>query len=282
MEQRRIDVGGGVKLAVLLEGESGPPVLLLHGFPESSHMWRQHMEPLARQGFRVIAPDMRGYGDSDKPRAVRDYKSARLVQDLVELVRALGHTRVHVVGHDWGGIVAWHFAARHPEIVDRLVILNAPHPSLMLRALLTKPAQRRRSWYVFFFQLPLLPERGLTKRGTMGRILRGSSVHPEAFSDEDIAHYEASARAPGAARGMLAYYRAALRGIESKLPRIERPTLVLWGMEDQALGSELLDGLEREVKDVTIERFPGISHWIVDEAPERVREKVVGFLGPTA
>jgi pimeloyl-ACP methyl ester carboxylesterase len=282
IRHEQIDVGE-LRLHVTMAGNSSDPaVLLLHGFPQSSALWKRYLEPLAAKGYHVIAPDMRGYGRSDKPHDVAAYAPRHLIADQIGLLRATGHARAHVIAHDWGGVVAWHLAARHPEVVDKLVILNAPHPDRMREVLRTDSAQRRRSWYVFFFQLPLLPERMLTRKNSMARVFYGTCKDKSAFPPEEVAAHQRAIEAPGAARGMLGYYRAAGRARGSRaerkeLPVIEAPTLVLWGLEDKALGPELTEGLERRVKNLTIERVPDTSHWIADERRELVLERSLAF-----
>jgi pimeloyl-ACP methyl ester carboxylesterase len=282
IREEHIDVGA-LRLHVTMAGDpKDPAVLLLHGFPQSSRLWKGYLEPLAAKGFHVIAPDMRGYGHSDKPHDVADYATRHLIADQVGLIRATGHERAHVIAHDWGGVVAWHLAARHPEVVDRLLILNAPHPDRMRETLREGNAQRRRSWYIFAFQLPFLPERTLTRKGSMARIFYGTCQDKSAFPEAEVAAYQRAIEQPGAARGMLGYYRAAGRALGSRtergaLPVITAPTLVLWGVEDAALGLELTERLEHRVKDLTVEHVPGASHWLADERPAHVLERAYSF-----
>ncbi|WP_394822686.1 alpha/beta fold hydrolase [Pendulispora albinea] len=277
LEERRIALDSGVTLSVKSRGE-GPPVVLLHGFPQNSHTWRKHLPMLANAGFRAIAPDMRGYGASDKPKSVSDYAPPRLVDDVSALVRSLGYEKVHLVGHDWGAVVAFYVAALRPDVVDRLVILNGPHPDAYTRALLKSQAQRKRSWYVFAFQLPFLPERVLALKGTLPRLFRLSG--PGVFSDDEIDTYTHAIRQPGAARAMVNYYRASAR-YRGRLPIIKRPTLVLWGEKDVALGTGLLDGLDRYVESFDVQRFPDASHWLPEEKPDEVHSAIVRFLRPS-
>ncbi|MDB4996504.1 MAG: putative hydrolase, alpha/beta fold family [Myxococcaceae bacterium] len=282
IREQQIDVGA-LSLHVTMAGDpKDPAVLLLHGFPQSSRLWKSYLEPLAAKGFHAIAPDMRGYGGSDKPHDVAAYATRHLIADQVGLIRATGHERAHVIAHDWGGVVAWHLAARHPEVVDRLLILNAPHPDRMREALRESPAQLRRSWYIFAFQLPALPERMLTRDGSMARIFYGTCKDKSAFPKDEVAEYQRAIEKPGAARGMLGYYRAAGRALGSRaerarLPVITSPTLVLWGAEDVSLGLELTERLEHRVKDLTLERVPGASHWVADERPALVLERASSF-----
>ena len=264
-----------------IEAGSGQPVVLLHGFPEFGHAWRHQLPALAAAGFRAVAPDMRGYNLSSRPSGHLHYTVQRLAGDVAGLVKALGGGPVHLVGHDWGGVVAWYVAMHHPELVDRLVILNAPHPAIFRREIV-KPDQFFRSWYVYFFQLPGLPEWAIRRNdfGVLERIFRHDPVHPGAFTESDIGRYKDAAARPGALTAMLNYYRAA------RLPRpepkaVRAPTLLIWGMRDQALSPRNTEGLEEWVPDLRIERIPNSSHWVMSDVPERVNELLAGFLRST-
>jgi epoxide hydrolase 4 len=271
----------GVRLHYVEAGD-GPPVVLLHGFPECWYCWRHQIGPLADAGFRVLAPDQRGYNDSDKPRGVRNYRLSLLVQDVVGLIRHAGAERAAVVGHDWGGVLAWVVAMAHPEVVDRLAVLNAPHP-LAYRRELANPAQLLRSWYVLFFQLPWLPERLLSARGYrfVREALTRQAGRPGAFTPEEVRLYQEAMARPGALTAALNYYRALPRFWGEAL-RAERtvnaPTLVIWGERDPYLGVGMTRGLERWVPNVRVERLPDVSHAVQNEAPERVNELLVEFL----
>ncbi|EYB68425.1 Alpha/beta hydrolase fold protein [Deinococcus phoenicis] len=287
-------VVNGVRLHLVEAGPAdGPLVVLLHGFPEFWRAWERQIGPLARAGFRVVVPDLRGYNLSEKPPGVAAYRLHTLQSDVAALIRALGHERVgheraHVVGHDWGGIIAWALAIRQPEVVERLVILNAPHPAAA-RRVFRKPAQWRRSWYIFFFQLPWLPERFLHRFGAWA--LHGTN--PAAYTDRDRQLYRQAWDQPGAATAMINYYRAMGRpgrspgksqGRGEKDEQVRVPTLVLWGERDAALLPELADGLERWVPDLRVVRLPRASHWVMRDEPVRVNNLLTGFLSapPTA
>lgn len=266
-----------------VEAGSGPPVLFLHGFPEFWFSWQHQIPALAAAGFRAIAPDLRGYNQTGKPPGVDAYDLEKLTGDVAGLVRHLGYERAVIVGHDWGGGVAWHTAVTRPDVVERLVILNAPHPALFFRELRTWP-QLRKSWYMFFFQLPLLPELwiGRDDFAVLEAMMRSDPRRPGTFSDEDIRLYRAALARPGALTAAINYYRAAFRRNPFKATRRMRPlampTLVIWGEEDRYLGLPLLDGLERWVQQLRVERLPGVSHWVQNEAPERVNELLLDFL----
>src|SRR4051794_34874601 len=179
------------------EAGAGPLIVLLHGFPEFWYSWRHQLPALAAAGYRVVAPDLRGYNLSGKPRSVRAYRLRELAHDVAALIRYCGSERAVVVGHDWGGGVAWGVAMRHPALLSRLVILNCPHPVALQRALRT-PQQLRRSWYIFFFQLPWLPEASLRAGDFAGlrRLLRTAPLRPDAFTDADVERYVAALKRP--------------------------------------------------------------------------------------
>ena len=265
-----------------VEAGNGPPVLLLHGFPDFWYSWRYQIPALAGAGFRVIAPDLRGYNLSDKPSGVASYRTEAVVEDLAGLIRTCGAERVAVIGHDWGGGVAWLFAMRHPELVRRLAILNAPHPAVFRRAL-RHPRQLLRSWYMFFFQIPWLPE-ALLRAGnyaSLRRTLRTDPLRPGAFTREDLDRYVEAASQPGALTAGINYYRALFRyGLRQtrELKRIEAPALVIWGEQDRYLGKELARPDSRWVPNVRVERFPDASHWVHMDRPERVNALLLDFL----
>jgi pimeloyl-ACP methyl ester carboxylesterase len=266
-----------VKLHVVSDGD-GAPVLLLHGFPESWWTWRHQIAALAGAGFCAIAPDQRGYGQSDKPRGVSSYQVDKLLGDLDGLLDALGHRRVTVVGHDWGGALAWSYAALRPERVAKLVIMNSPHPTLFMQRYLWRLAQLRKSWYMFFFILPSLPERWVLRRGFIERILKSAAVNRDAISGELVARYDAEFRRPGVATAAINWYRAAMTSRRAPLPKINAPTKIIWGAGDPVLGPELLDGIEEWVADVSIHLVPGAGHWVESEAPDEVNRELIAFL----
>jgi pimeloyl-ACP methyl ester carboxylesterase len=273
----------GIRLHYV-EGGQGPLIVLLHGFPEFWYCWRRQLPALAAAGFRVVAPDLRGYNLSDKPAGVASYRLDLLCQDVVGLIRHIGAARAVVVGHDWGGGIAWETALRHPALVEKLVILNAPHPEAFFRELKTFE-QLRRSWYMFLFQLPWLPEWKISRRNfaAFDQLFRADPVRPDAYTDMDIQLTKEAFAQPGALTAAINYYRAAfrsrLRGRETRNPRTEIPTLLIWGERDRYLGIRLTEGLERWVPNLRIERLPDASHWVQNDAPERVNELLLEFLG---
>lgn len=271
----------GVRLHYV-EAGTGPLVMLLHGFPEFWYSWRRQIPALAQAGFHVVAPDMRGYNLSDRPTDWRAYDAETLANDIAGLVRHLGGERVCLVGHDWGAAVAYYTAMRHPELLAKLAILNVPHPERMLSGFRTL-RQLRKSWYMFFFQIPWLPEWLLARDdfAPARRALRSDS--PGAFSDADLDLYVHAWSQPGAFRGMINYYRAALRrsprSATAEWVPIQTETLVIWGMRDRHLGSELAQPLPRWVPNVRVERLPEATHWVQHDQPERVNELLIAFAG---
>jgi pimeloyl-ACP methyl ester carboxylesterase len=278
---RRIDVGD-VTLHVALAGDSGPLVVLLHGFPEFWWSWRYQITALAQAGFRVAAPDLRGYNRSEQPPDVADYSLSHLTADVDGLIRALGESKAHVVGHDWGAVVAWEFAMRYPSRLLRLGILNVPHPRVMLKALLSSPSQLRKSWYIFFFQVPHLPElfaqqddyERLRKSLSAGRLVRPAR--------DEIEPYVEAARRAESLRGGFNYYRAMVRGIGSSfrapVPRIDAEVQVIWGERDVFLGRELATPPKKLVPNARVTFLPEASHWVQVDAPSRVNGILIPFL----
>ena len=277
-----VEAGGGDGGESRTENGSRPLVLLLHGFPEFWYGWRAQIPALAAR-FRVVAPDLRGYNLSARPASGYDYETVS--RDVPALIRALGAERAHVVGHDWGGMVAWGAAIFHPEVVDRLAILNAPHPVAYLRELSQNPNQRLRSWYIALFQVRGLAEWLLTRGHGRGvaDILRGSAADPGTFSAAELAAYRRAALRPGAARAMLAYYRALWSAdreeLRARLRVVTSPTLLIWGMNDLALVPELTDHLDDWVPGVRVERIVGASHWVQHERPGLVNRLLLDHFG---
>lgn len=272
-----------VRLHYVTQGE-GKLVILLHGFPEFWYSWR-HQIPVLAPHFRVVAPDMRGYNDSEKPKGVAHYRLDLLTADVMGLVRAFGEERAVIVGHDWGGGVAWAFAAHYPQATERLIVLNCPHPNAFHKHLRANLRQLRRSWYIFFFQLPWLPEFGvrLSLRRFVERTFRGMAVRKEAFPDEDLQQYVEALKKPGALTAAINYYRAGFRDFlrhgERQFPQITSPTLLIWGEEDVALGKELTSNMEPYFTSrFEIKYIPNCSHWVQQEQPELVNQYLLEFL----
>jgi len=272
----------GVDLHVVAAGEVDDPlVVLLHGFPDCFYGWREQIGPLVDAGYRVVVPDQRGYNLSDKPAGLDAYRLGRLSADIAALIDSEGESSAHVVGHDWGAMVAWDLALRRPEYVDRLGILNVPHPTAFRETLRSSPRQLLRSWYAFWFQLPYLPERALARdefAGLVDALQRTSRI--DTFDDIDLARYRESWAEPRALTGMLNWYRAiARRPDEPPRQRVAAPTLIAWGEKDPALVPELVEKSARYCDDVRVERFPTRSHWVHLEAPDEINELLLEHLG---
>jgi pimeloyl-ACP methyl ester carboxylesterase len=268
-----------------VETGDGPLLVLLHGFPEFWYGWRQLIGPLAAAGFRVVAPDMRGYNLSSRPTDVAAYSTDRLVADIRGLIHERGADSALLVGHDWGGSVAWATAMQHPEVVDRLAILNAAHPRRLSQGL-HHPGQLRKSWYFFFFDLPELPESVV--RADRWHFFRHflRDAHP-AFTAEEMDRYIQAWSQPGAATGMINYYRSSVRqspkSTEAQLRPIDAPTLVIWGERDRYLGPELAEPDREDVPNLDrVERLPDASHWVHHDEPERVVQLLTDFFALAA
>jgi pimeloyl-ACP methyl ester carboxylesterase len=279
LAHRYADVGDDVRLHYVEAGE-GPLVVLLHGFPQFWYEWRHQIPALAGAGFRVVAPDMRGYNLSDKPPGVRAYRVEVLARDVERLILACGERTASVVGHDWGAIVAWIAAMRHPGRVGRLAILNVPHPARFPDGLLS-PRQLLRSSYVFFFQIPRLPEKVIRARdfALLRSALRRDPVRPGTFTAEDIERYVGAMARPGALTATLNYYRALLRNPRALLGRIEAPVLVIWGERDRFLSRRLAEPPPLWVPNLfSVERLPDASHWVAEDRPREVNALLLDFL----
>lgn len=278
--RRPLAASGGVTLTTVVEGpEDGPLVLLLHGFPESATEWRRLIPPLVQAGYRVLAPDQRGYADSDKPGAVGDYVLDRLAEDAMALAAGQGRERFSVVGHDWGAAVTWHLLSRFPERLERAAVLNVPHPAVLLRTLRDDPEQRKRSAYIALFRKKGWAEFLLKLFGF--RMLKkafASAARP--YPDAVLETYRRQWSRPGALTGMLSWYRA----LDPKTVRdpgpggIATPVLILWGDKDVALTPATADASAALCADVRLRRFPNASHWLPNDEPEAVAQEVLAFL----
>jgi epoxide hydrolase 4 len=281
IEHRRTNLGNGVSLHCALAGK-GPLVLLLHGFPEHWATWRHQIPALVQAGFRVVAPDLRGFGLSDKPLGLDAYRLDVLAEDVARLVTALGEERAALVGHDWGGALAWYCAMWHPERVSRLAVLNCPHPAQMSRALRTL-RQLRRSWYMLLFQLPWLPE-ALLRAGNFAAlrwIFRHDPAREGAYDESDIDRIVEAAATPGALGAMIDWYRAmARRRPHKRWKRIDAPVQIIWGERDRFLAPELAVPSLEWVPDRAILRLPAASHWVQADAKDEVNDALVRFLRP--
>jgi pimeloyl-ACP methyl ester carboxylesterase len=276
----------GLTFAVDTAGSGARLALCLHGFPECKFSWRYQLPMLAALGYTAWAPDLRGYGESARPDGVAAYRISALLRDvagLIDAARARGiDGEVLLIGHDWGGALGWLFVLNAVRAVDRFIVMNLPHPDLFARGLRTM-RQLRRSWYIFWFQLPWLPERVLSANNAawVARAFRGMAVDKSRFPDDVLAVYRANALIPGGLTAMINWYRANFRNpFRSLAPakRLTVPTLMLWGERDAALGKELTIGTEALVDDFTIRYLPSVSHWVQQEAPEAVNAMITAWL----
>lgn len=272
----------GIHLHVVQAGpKSGIPVMLLHGFPEFWYGWRKQIPALVNAGCRVIVPDQRGYNLSDKPKDKKDYSVSTLVDDVLGLIKVLDYEKVNLVGHDWGGGVAWILAMSHPEKLHKLAILNSPHPAVYRRFLQRDPDQIRRSWYWLFFQLPRLAEKILSANN-FREMVRGllNSSKKNTFTNEDIDKYKEAWSQPGALTSMLNWYRAAFQS-SPKMPadmRVKVRTLMMWGMKDVALSHRLARPSIDYCDDRNLILFPESTHWAHLDAADEVNHYLIDFL----
>jgi len=271
---------GVVKLHAAAAGpKDGPVVMLLHGFPEFWYGWHRQIGPLAAAGFRVIVPDQRGYNLSSKPSGVASYALPELVSDVIAIADQLGQAKIFLAGHDWGAAVAWSTALLYPQRIAKLVVLNVPHPSVMRKFLSTDRRQFRRSWYMFFFQLPWLPEVLLSAfdyRLAARSLLRSSRVGT--FSPEDVVQYRAAWSQSGALTAMINWYRALFRFRTKFADRtVHIPTRILWGERDSFLLREMAQASLRYCDDAELFTFADATHWLQHEEPARVSQLLIDF-----
>ena len=283
LEHTMLNVGS-VRLHVVQAGpKDGKPVILLHGFPDYWGGWEKQIGPLAEAGLRVIVPDQRGYNLSDKPRGLSAYRLDALAQNVAGLMDVLGYQKTAVMGHDWGGLVAWAAAALFPPRVERLAVLDAPYPPVVFGSFLTHPEQLVKSSYMYFFQLPALPETALS-RNNWERLIKNMrrTAPPDAFSEEDFARYRAAWSQPGAMTTMLNWYRALFRRPFRLPPRpqLPMPVLILWGGQDFALGRELGERSKAVCAQAQLVVFEGANHWIHRELAAEVNRRLMEFIVP--
>lgn len=278
-----------INLHVVTDGpENGTSVVLLHGFPEFHYGWRKQIPALVDSGFRVIVPDQRGYNLSDKPKGISAYGVNTLARDVIGLFDHFGIQKARLVGHDWGAAVAWTVALNHPERLEKLAILNVPHPDVMTRFVLKDPVQRRKSWYIFFFQIPYYVEWILSMRNyaNLERMLTGSG-RKHTFTPADLVEYKKAWSQKGALTGMLNWYRAAVRsGLRYALRRknmparrVKVPTLMLWGKRDIALSVDMLQPSIQLCDQGKFVLFDKATHWVQHDEPDEVNKRLIEFLG---
>lgn len=271
----------GVRLHAAVAGpEEGKPIIFLHGFPDFWAGWKRQIGPMAEAGYRVIVPDQRGYNLSDKPRGIASYRLDLLAKDVVGLIDVSGSEKAIVVGHDWGGVVAWAIAALYPQRVERLAVLDAPYPPVVFRTMLTHPRQILKSWYIYSFQLPKLPESLLGRnrwKTLTNTLLR--TLPPGTLVKEDIDDYREAWDQNNAMTSMLNWYRALVQH-PIRLPNspwIEMPALVLWGGRDFALGRELAEASVKLCKNGELVVFENTNHWIQIEKAQEVNRRLLEF-----
>lgn len=281
--QHRDIMTNGIRMHYVAQG-TGPLLVLLHGFPEFWYSWRLQIPFLAELGYTVVAPDLRGYNETDKPS--RGYDVPTLLRDIVGLIKGLGYEQAVIVGHDWGGALAWSFVLKYPHMTTHLVVCNAPHPEAMQRELKTWK-QLRKSWYIFALQVPWLPEYylGRLHAARIGQMIYGAAVQKAAFPSDVLERYRVAMSKPGALKASINYYRATFRNpfnflgsSKPSVPQITTPTLLIWGEQDVALDIALTKGLESWVPDILIKYVPDSGHWVQQEKSELVNQLLEDFL----
>lgn len=273
----------GIKLHIGRKGNGKKLVVLLHGWPEFWYTWRYQIPVLANY-YTVVAPDLRGFNLSDKPIGIEQYKTDIVATDIAELIKKLGFEKAHIIGHDWGGATAWTFAALYPELTDKLVVLNCPHPKVMLKSLKSNPVQIFRSWYMFYHQIPLLPEYLYDNVLPLffKQFFRGWMYNKQNFSDADLKAFVLAFRQTGALTGGLNYYRAMMQTKPNTSifrNKIAADTLLIWGEGDRALGKELTNNTEDYIAgDFQLNFIQNCSHWTQNDCPDEVNNQLLAFL----
>ena len=266
----------GVTLHVAQAGpEDGPLVVLLHGFPEFWYGWREQISALAEAGFQVWAPDQRGYNLSEKPPGVGSYVLDSLAADVIGLLDAAGTETAYVAGHDWGAAVAWWLGINHPDRLEKIAILNVPHPAVLVPFIRSHPSQLLKSWYMLFFQLPHFPELLLEKAGPSTLL---NSSEPGVFDKADLERYQQAWNRPGALKAMVNWYRAAARQggyRQVPAPTVYVPTLMIWGEDDAVLDKRMADASVELCEDGRLVKLPGITHWVQHEAAGEVNRLLI-------
>lgn len=277
----------GIRMHYVTMG-NGSLVVLLHGFPEFWYSWRHQIVALSKQ-FKVVAPDMRGYGETEKPVKVDAYRIEKIVKDIVELVHGLGYEKATIAGHDWGGIIAWSIAMMEPDVVEKLIIMNAPHPGVYSKHISKNVKQMLRSWYVFFFQIKGIPELMLSNNNykILQSSLLNSSVRKECFTEKDIETYICSWKSGGVSGG-INYYRANLslrywlNSNAVSFPKIKVPVLHIWAEGDKFLGKELTKNTQEFIDaSYQLHLIPNCGHWVQQEASDEVNGAMIKFLDDT-
>ena len=271
-----------VFLHVAQQGNGTKLVVLLHGWPEFWYTWRYQIPALAKE-YTVFAPDLRGFNKSDKPTGISHYKADVVASDIAELIKQSGYEKAYIVGHDWGGAIAWTFSSLYPELTEKLAILNCPHPKEMLRQIKKNPSQLVKSWYMFLHQIPLLPELilELTLPQFFKTFIRGWMRNPQNFTDEDLKAFVTAYKEEGALTGSINYYRAMMQtkpNLSVFKQKTKAPTLLIWGEDDKALGKELTYNTKDYVDaDLDIKYIKNCSHWIQNDCPDLVNQYLLEF-----
>ena len=272
-----------IKLHIAKEGSGKKLVILLHGWPEFWYTWRYQI-PVLAEHFTVVAPDLRGFNLSDKPIGISNYKIDIVASDIAELIPNLGFEKAYIVGHDWGGAIAWSFAALYPDLTEKLVVLNCPHPKEMLKSFKKNPSQLLKSWYMFMHQIPVLPEFVMSNflAYFFKKFVRGWMYNKQNFTDADLTEFVRAYRQNGALTGSINYYRAMLQTKPNKSVfknKITAPTLLIWGTGDKALGKELTYNTQEYI-DATydVKYISNCSHWTQNDCPDEVNNYLIDFL----
>ncbi len=285
----RMVAANGLEFEVTVAGEGNKAAICLHGFPEHAMSWRYQVPCLVELGYRVWVPNLRGYGKTSSPEGKAAYVIDNLLADvgaLIDRAQADAETEeVVLLAHDWGALIAWEFAMRRTRPIDRLVVMNVPHPAVAIRHS-RKWYQLKKSWYVIFFQIQGLPEWGLTRSEarTIDRAFLDSALNKNNFPEDVIDVYRENVLRPGGATAMINYYRAnfgsgKLTGFDGgKPPLIEIPVLMIWGENDIALDIRLTEGTDTFVKNLTLRHLPGVSHWVQQDAPDTVNQMLEAWL----
>jgi pimeloyl-ACP methyl ester carboxylesterase len=274
-------VANGINFHYVTQGE-GQLMLMLHGFPEFWYSWRYQIPEFAKD-YKVVALDLRGYNESDKPKELAAYAMTELLKDVAGVITGLGYESCILVGHDWGGAIAWKFAYTYPQMVDKLIVMNIPHPAKFIEGLYA-PQQLLKSSYIFFFQLPFLPEWTIQANDyqLFASAFSEIAIDKNIFTQADLEAYKDAAAKRGALTAMLNYYRYSFQKYFQKPSKkwevLEIPTLMIWGENDRFLGKELTYGTENYVKNLTIKYIPNCSHWVQQEQPELVSQYMQEFL----
>jgi epoxide hydrolase 4 len=281
-EHTYLQINDQIRLHIVLAGPpDGKPILLLHGFPEFWYGWRAQIMALAAKGYRVIAPDQRGYNLSSAPKDVRSYALDELSKDIIGILEHFGIEQTYLVGHDWGAAVAWTVAIQYPDRVKKLGILNVPHPAALMRTLRKSPRQMLKSWYIGFFQIPGLADWLMSRNNFAGiiRMLKASGK-PTTFSAKDLDEYRKAYANSGGLTGMINWYRALIR-FRSSMPRdvrLQMPVLVLWGKNDLALSYEMAETSLAYCEDGRLVSFDEATHWVQHDEAKAVTQKLIEFL----